>query len=267
MTKLRAIFAALDQRQPILARLGWVMLIIVVLCLMAAMIDGRTIKGVSVWVKPAKFAASFVAWFWTMAWAWGVLAPTARNSWVARIVLWGSVLAAILEQAWILLRAALGQPSHFATDRLGEIAYRLMGFGAMTLVLLAFLLGLLVLLRGDQQQALNWRLAVGLGLAISGILGGITGATISSVTTPYIGGTMTDAANFAPFFWSRDGGDLRAAHFLAVHAMQALPALVLALRIASPAPRPAAVGLAACVWVALTAGAYAAAFAGMSLSP
>ena len=33
---------------------------------------------------------------------------------------------------------------------------------------------------------------------------------------------MTDATNFAPFFWSRDGGDLRTAHFLAVHAMQAL---------------------------------------------
>ncbi len=44
MTKFRALFAALNQRQPILARLGWVMLIIVVLCLMAAMIDGRTIN-------------------------------------------------------------------------------------------------------------------------------------------------------------------------------------------------------------------------------
>ena len=120
-----------------------------------------------------------------------------------------------------------------------------------------------MLLRGDQQQPRNWRLAVGLGLAITGILGGITGASISAMTTPYIGGTMTDAANFAPFFWSRDGGDLRAAHFLAVHAMQALPALVLVVRTVTPA----AVGLAACVWVALTGGAYAAAFAGMSLSP
>ncbi|MCA4920178.1 MAG: hypothetical protein ING82_12185 [Roseomonas sp.] len=263
MTKLRALFAALEQRQPMLARLGWVMLIIVALCLAATIIDSRTINGVSVWVKPAKFAASFVAWFWTMAWAWGVLAPAARDGWVARIVLWGTVLAAISEQAWILLRAGLGQPSHFATDWLGEIAYRLMGLGAMTLVFLAFLLGLLVLLRGDQRQALNWRLAVGLGLAISGILGGITGAKISSMATPYVGGTMTDAANFAPFFWSRDGGDLRAAHFLAVHAMQALPAFVLLVRSVTPV----GVGLAACAWITLTAGAYAAAFAGISLSP
>jgi hypothetical protein len=263
MTKLRALFAALDQRQPILARLGWVMLIIVVVCLMAAMIDGRRINGVSVWVKPAKFAASFVAWFWTMAWAWGVLAPAARDGWVARIILWGTVLAAIFEQAWILLRAGLGQPSHFATDRLGEIAYSLMGLGAMTLVLLALLLGVLVLIRGDQRQALNWRLAVGLGLSITGILGGITGATISVMTTTYVGGTMTDAANFAPFFWSRDGGDLRAAHFLAIHAMQAIPAFVLLVRSVTPG----GVGLVSCVWIVLTAGAYAAAFAGISLSP
>ena len=263
MTKLRALFAALDQRQPILARLGWVMLIIVALCLMAAMIDGRTINGVSVWVKPAKFAASFVAWFWTMAWAWGVLAPVARDGWLARIILWGTVLAAIFEQAWILLRAGLGQPSHIATDRLGEIAYRLMGLGAMTLVLLAFVLGLLVLLRGDQRQPWNWRLAVGLGLAITGILGGITGASISVMTAPYIGGTMTDAANFAPFFWSRDGGDLRAAHFLAIHAMQALPAMALVVRSATPA----VIGVAACIWTSLTIGAYFAALAGISLSP
>ena len=130
-------------------------------------------------------------------------------------------------------------------------------------MLVTFLLGVLVLLRGDQQQALNWRLAVGLGLAISGILGGITGATISSMATPYVGGTMTDAANFAPFFWSRDGGDLRAAHFLAIHAMQALPALVLLVRSVTPG----VVGLVSCVWIVLTAGAYATALAGISLSP
>ncbi|MFO0181856.1 MAG: hypothetical protein ACK53N_03225, partial [Alphaproteobacteria bacterium] len=187
----------------------------------------------------------------------------ARDGWVARIVLWGTVLAATFEQGWILLRAALGLPSHFATDRVGEIAYRLMGLGAMTLVFLALLLGILVLLRGDQQQPKNWRLAVGLGLAITGILGGVTGATISTVTTPYIGGTMTDATNFAPFFWSRDGGDLRTAHFLAVHAMQALPALVLLMQ----SVKPAGVGIAACLWIALTGAAYAAAFAGVSLSP
>jgi hypothetical protein len=64
-------------------------------------------------------------------------------------------------------------------------------------------------------------------------------------------------------FWSRDGGDLRAAHFLAIHAMQALPAFVLLVRSVTPV----GVGLAACAWIALTTGAYAAAFAGISLSP
>ncbi|WP_198370381.1 hypothetical protein [Roseomonas rosulenta] len=263
VAKLRPLFAELDQRQTVLARLGWLMLAIVALCLVAASIDSRTINGVSVWVKPAKFAASFVAWFWTMAWAWGFLAPTARRGWIARIILWGTVLAAAFEQSWILLRAGLGQPSHFAADRVGELAYRLMGLGALSLVLLAFVLGVLVLSRGDPRHRKSWRLAVGLGLAISGILGGATGATISVMMTPHVGGTATDAANFAPFFWSRDGGDLRVAHFLAVHAMQVLPAVALMSRSATPA----VIGVAACVWIAVTAGAYAAALAGISMSP
>lgn len=85
--------------------------------------DPRMLNGVSVWVKPAKFAAFFVAWFWTLAWAWGVLAPAAREGRAARIILWGTLIAGGFEQGWITLRAALGQPSHFADDALGGAMY------------------------------------------------------------------------------------------------------------------------------------------------
>jgi hypothetical protein len=255
------VLAELDRRQPVLARLGWAMLAVLAACLVAMALDGRAYNGVSVWVKPAKFAASFVAWCWTLAWAWGVLDATAREGRTARIVLWGTVAAAVFEQGWITLRAALGQPSHFAQDLLGAVMYLLMGLGAVTLVALAAVLGLLVLRRPAAGQPRAWVLAVGLGLVIGGVLGGVTGSTISAFDTPRIGGALTDAGHLAPFFWSRDGGDLRIAHFLGVHAMQALPLLALA----GVGARGVAAGAAG--WLVLTVAAFAAALAGIPLSP
>ncbi|MFM7304774.1 MAG: hypothetical protein ACKO9A_18915 [Alphaproteobacteria bacterium] len=56
---------------------------------------------------------------------------------------------------------------------------------------------------------------------------------------------------------------MRTAQCLALQAMQALPALVPVM----PYVTPASIGLAGCVWVALIAGAFAAAFAGIALLP
>jgi hypothetical protein len=257
---IRPILAELEARQPHLARFGWAMLAVTAACLLAMALDPRTLNGVSVWVKPAKFAASFLVWSWTLAWAWGVLAPAARDGLAARIVLWGTLAAAGFEQGWITLRAALGVPSHFADDRLGGVMYSLMGVGAVTLVVLAAALGLLVLLRGDPAQPWPWRLAVGLGLVIGGVLGGISGASISVLGAPKVGGTASDAANLAPFFWSRDGGDLRVAHFLSIHAMQALPLLAL-LGAGAGLVWAGALG-----WTALSAAAYLLALGGVPLS-
>lgn len=223
-----ALYAELRARQRLLADSGLVMLVLLLACLMAMAVDGRGLNGVSVWVKPSKFAASFVAWFWTLAWAWGVLAEAARTGRIARLVLWGTLAAGWFEQFWVTFRAAQGQPSHFASDALGAVMYGLMGLAAVVLVALAAVLGLLVLRRPDPAQPRPWRVAVGLGLLVGGLMGGFTGASISANQTPHVGGTPGDGANWPPFFWSRDGGDLRVAHFLAIHAMQVLPLLALA---------------------------------------
>ncbi|WP_372622896.1 hypothetical protein [Falsiroseomonas sp.] len=257
----RSILAEIEARQKFLTRAGWAMLLVLLACLAAMTLDPRTLNGVSVWVKPAKFAASFLAWLWTLAWAWGVLAPQVREAWTARLVLWGTLATGGFEVGWIALRAALGQPSHFADDAVGSVMYGLMGLAALGLVAFAALLGLLVLLRPDPAQPRPWRLAVGLGLVIGGVLGGVTGVSISALGTPHIGGAASDAGNLAPFFWSRDGGDLRVAHFLGIHAMQALPALALL------GAGAGMVWLGAAGWTTLALGAYALALAGVPLSP
>lgn len=257
---MSAFLAALDARQPLLARSGLAMLALLLACLAAMALDPRMINGVSVWVKPAKFAASFVVWLWTLAWAWGVLAPAARTGWTARIVLWVTLATGWFEVLWITFRAVLGQPSHFATDPLGAAMYGLMGAAAVLLVAMAALLGLLVLLRPDPAQPRPWRVAVGLGLVVGGVMGGFTGVSISTNATPHVGGSAGDATALPPFFWSRDGGDLRVAHFVAIHAMQALPLLALA------GAGVAVVWLGAAGWTALSLGAWLLARGGVPLS-
>jgi hypothetical protein len=256
-----SVFAELDRRQPVLARLGWAALAVLLLCLAMMVFDPRAFDGVSVWTKPAKFAASFLVWFWTLAWAWGVLAPEAARGRIARAILWGTVATALFEQGWITWRAAPGGASHFAKDALGALMYGLMGLGALTLVALTAVLGLLVLLRPRTGAKRPRVLAVGLGLVLGGVLGGFTGAAISVLDSPHIGGAATNAAGLPPFYWSRDGGDLRIAHFLGIHAMQALPLLALI------GAGTRAVGLAAAGWTALTLAAFALALRGNPLSP
>jgi hypothetical protein len=67
------------------------------LSLAAMLFDARSINGVSVWVKPAKFSASFILWLATLGWAFGLLRPEARRGWPARIIVWGTLGAAAIE--------------------------------------------------------------------------------------------------------------------------------------------------------------------------
>jgi hypothetical protein len=93
-------------------------------------------------------------------------------------------------------------------------------------------------------------------------MGGVTGFAIGAQGGPVIGGTLSDAAAWPPFFWSRDGGDLRIAHFLGTHAMQAIPAVALLA-----APGVTGVAVAALAWLALSVAAFVLALAGIPLMP
>ena len=55
----------------------------------------------------------------------------------------------------------------------------------------------------------------------------IAGFTLGSMGSHWIGGDQTDATGLPVFGWSTTGGDLRVAHFLGLHVMQALPVMAL----------------------------------------
>jgi len=264
MKNLMATLGQLGRPDPALVRAGWVMGWVLALCLFAIAMDSRQIGGLSVWVKPAKFAASLLVWYWTMAWCFAALAPEAVRQRAARIIIWGTIICGSYEVAWISLRSAFGLPSHFATDIIGNIGYGVMGLGAVALCALAAWLGVLVLRSGKPDLPSAMRQAIGLGLVISGVTGAITGATISVFASPYIGGAGV-AGPWPPFFWAAHGGDLRVAHFIGIHAMQGLPLLALLLAAIPRLKAAQLVQLGAVLWLAFTGFAFAQALRGIAL--
>jgi len=200
--------------------------------LLGGLLDERTFNGVTVWHKPFKFALSLSVFFATLGW----FAPLLEDQFFAttkgRLLTWVPLACAILELFYIALRASQSEASHFnESTRLNAIMYSLMGFGAILMVLSAGWMGVKVLrLHGTSDP---WILAVGLGLIATLVLGGGFGMYLGNNGSHWVGGNPTDAGGLPLFNWSRNGGDLRVAHFFGMHAMQILPlfgALVLWLK-------------------------------------
>lgn len=232
-------------------------------------LDPRTLdSGESVWLKPIRFCLAFGVHLLTMLWI-GRLSTACRRADAAfALGLWLQAVTVIVEMACIVLQAVRGVHSHFnyATP-FDRGVFTVMGLGtAVTL------LGLALCARGlfhPSEDRLTMRLLVGaMGLAV---LGGLIGVLMVMPTPEqramldaglrpvWIGGVGVGAASGRelPFFaWDLSSGDWRAAHFVGLHALQALPGLAwLAARVTTnllPSARR---------WARLGAIAYAALFA------
>jgi hypothetical protein len=233
---LFALWRELRSRQPQLARFGALLLVLLAVALVAGLLDPRTIRGVGLWVKPAKFMASLVLFAWTTAWLVGLLPPAARRGRTVKAVVVLIVAAGSFEIGYITLQAALGQASHYnGSTALHQLLYGLMGAGALTLTATQGLLAWRIArepaapTRGAahapeaaDDEAARWRLAVVLGLWGTFVLGAGAGMVL--------GGLQPPAGAGLPLVGWHLGGDLRPAHFVGLHSHQALPLAALMLR-------------------------------------
>lgn len=205
-------------RQPTLAAFGLVMLLLMLPTLLALGWDDRMLRGVDVWAKPLKFMASVGLFSLTTAWLFGLVAPAARRSGTARLIVATIVVAASLEVGYITLQAALGEASHYNfEDLLHYGLYLSMGAGALALCITQTLLAWLILRHPAPDLAPAWRTAVLIGLALTLLLGAGTGGLLSSLQPP--------AGSGMPLSGWHGQSDLRPAHFLGIHAQQFLPLL------------------------------------------
>jgi hypothetical protein len=198
---------------------------------LAAFLDTRTLNDINIWTKPIKFQLSLALLMATML----VLLPLLTRAWRAsRTVRWSATATAFagtFEIAYITVQSARGRGSHyFVEDPIEATMYSLMGLGAVTLVVAAFVVGFAILRSSHGQTRQGLRLGSAVGLMMGAVLTLVTAAALSaSAFAPeighWIGGDRSDASGIPLLGWSTTGGDLRVAHFFATHLMQALPVL------------------------------------------
>jgi hypothetical protein len=234
----------------------------------AFLLDERLFQGVNVWLKPLKFHAALVIYLLTLA-AFARFASAELRSrpwwrWYERLV----VLAVVLELIWIGGAAALGTASHYnESTPLATAVYSFMGVAAVLLTSASATLAWAIHRHpaGDLSPAVRTGLVWGLGLTL--LLTLVTAQTLSGMDNHWVRGTPDDAAGLWLLGWSRDGGDLRAAHFFATHAMHAVPlAALVCARLFGPAAR-APVRFAALAYAGFVAFVFVQALRGLPLIP
>ena len=219
--------AAARQAAPLLWRFSVAFALLFAALYGLTFIDPRLFAGVSVWEKPAKFALSLGLQMATVAWALSHAPVELQRSGKIRVATWLILVSVLFEMLYIGGQAARGEASHFNTGTpLTATLYILMGLGAVTLTAGSGFVGALILRARTDFMGV----AAGSGLILGAVLGTLVGGFLSSGSGHWIGGDMTDATGLPFFHWSTSGGDLRVAHFIGLHAAQALPLAALSGR-------------------------------------
>ena len=236
--------------------------VLLALALLWAGAETRTIDGVAVWLKPAKFSLSFVIHFATLALILRAMAPGAADRRSVRLAEAVMATAFLAEMAYLFVQAARGEASHFnVSTPMHTALYQLMGVGAVLLVTMPLLVARAAAQDGTLGRGLRAGIVWGTGLSFGLTL--IVAGYMSSQSGHHVG-VASDAARALPLLgWSGEVGDLRPAHFLSLHAFQALPLLGLWLDRRGMDAR--LMRGAALLWAVLTLAVFAQALLGLPL--
>ena len=207
-------------------------------CFVAGLwLDPRVITGAPAWLKPVKFAVSIAIYAFTLAWIFTYLRDWPR---MRRIVGRTTAVVMILELAIIAVQAWRGTTSHFNVGTLLDgVLFTVMGTAILVQTLVSIAVAVALWRQPFADRALGWALRLGMIITIVGASTGglMTPPTSAQIAAARAGQRMTisgahtvGAVDGGPGLpgagWSREHGDLRAPHFLGLHALQALPLIL-----------------------------------------
>ncbi|WIX79777.1 hypothetical protein QRX50_02965 [Amycolatopsis carbonis] len=218
-------------------------------CVVAMVVDQRTVLGAPVWAKLLKFAISGALYFFTWGWLVSLLPRFRRTAHVATNVV---IVLFAAEYVVMAFQAVRGRPSHFnnATP-LDNTLFQLMGGMVAAIWIATLVLTVLLMFTRLEDRATHWAVRTGavislIGIALGALMTSPTAAQQQALNTTGVSALVgahsvgvPDGGPGLPILgWSTTGGDLRIPHFTGMHALQLLPLVALGLELlASRMPR------------------------------
>lgn len=229
--------------------------------------DQRLLYGAGVWMKPLKFALSFIALFASIALLELRLSPSWRHGIVLKVTMFLMGASLVAEMGYMLFQAAQGEPSHFnLSTPFHAFMYSVVMFaGALILVAGIGIYGAVAAIDKEANLSPGLRLGVVSGFGLSCVLTLVVAGYLGAQSGHHVGIPSLNAPTLPLLGWSLEVGDLRPAHFLSLHAMQVLPLIGLTLDRFRPAMAVTGVTISAVAYVALTLAVFVQALAGQPL--
>ncbi|MEI1277289.1 hypothetical protein V6Z05_03105 [Leptospira venezuelensis] len=211
-------FCTLRKNRSLSFYVGLVSLLLIPVYILLSQIDPRIVVGVNTWIKPIKFAVSIGIFLWTMAWFLELLGdfPTFRDR-VEKYF----VISTAVELVLITFQSARGVQSHFNQSSAFDGAiYSIMGMFIFPMIPVAILMDRKFKLLGSKLDprvltAVRFSLWI---FTIASVIGVFISARLAHAVGAPDGGPGLPLVN-----WSVNGGDIRIAHFVGIHALQVLP--------------------------------------------
>jgi hypothetical protein len=223
-----------------LTLLGIMMVVALLLTTIGIFADPRIITGQPAWLKPAKFAISIAIYSFSFVWLLTFIKGRPR---LKAIAAWVTVITMVVEFVIIALQAARGTTSHFNfSTSLDAALFSAMAVAIVVAWLAGFLLAGMLALQKLPDRALAVSLRMGVIISLIGMamafampsprteqLAAAQAGQSDGIFGAHSVGIEDGGPGLPIVGWSTVGGDYRVAHFLGLHAMQALPLLAFVL--------------------------------------
>ncbi|GBF39835.1 hypothetical protein [Leptospira johnsonii] len=211
-------FFTLRKNRPLSFYVGLVSFLMIPVYIILSQFDPRIVMGINTWIKPIKFAVSIWIFLWTMAWFLEQLNdfPVFRD----RLEKYFTIALSV-ELVLITLQAARGVQSHFNNATIFDsVIYGIMGLFIFPMMVVPIIMDRkfkLLSSKLDPRILIAIRFSLWI-LASASIIGFIISQRLAHAVGVPDGGPGLPIVN-----WSKNGGDIRIAHFAGIHALQILP--------------------------------------------
>lgn len=217
------LFAWIYQKNPILTIAGWINVGLFLLAFTAYFFDSRTVLGINPWIKPMKFTISIIFFVWTMIFVLAYLENhPVKVQWYSGLI----ALSMLIEIVLIFFQSYRGTTSHFNIQTpLNILIFNIMGIFILLNTIIVILICIDYYFLKSPHISPEMHRAIFFGLILM-LLASFESGFMLSINRHTVG--AADGGAGLPFLnWSTQYGDLRVAHFVGLHALQALPILVL----------------------------------------